>query len=197
MDVGSRASLSSLRQRKQPKAYGSMLKKILIGLAVLIVAILLFATTKPDTFHFERSTTINAPPEKIEPLIADFRQWPEWSPWEKLDPDMKRTFSGTASGPGAIYEWAGSSDVGSGRMEILSASPSQVQIKLDFIEPMATSNMTHFLLKPSANSTDVVWTMDGPMPYMSKLMTVFVSMESLLSKDFEQGLGDLKKAAEK
>jgi hypothetical protein len=174
-----------------------MFKKIAIGLAVLIAAILAFAATKPDSFHFERATTIAAPPEKVELLIADFRKWPQWSPWEKLDPNMKRTYSGTASGPGAIYEWSGNSDVGSGRMEIVSATPTDVSIKLDFIEPMATSNLTKFVLAPSGNATNVIWTMDGPMPYLSKLMTVFVSMESLLSKDFEQGLTDLKAAAEK
>ena len=174
-----------------------MLKKILIGLAVLIAAILLFATTKPNTFHFERATTINAPVEEIQPLIADFRKWSQWSPWEKLDPDMKRTFSGTGHGPGAIYEWQGNSDVGSGRLEIVAATSTDVQIQLDFLEPMATSNTTRFLLRPSSNTTEVIWSMDGQMPYMSKLMTVFVSMDSLLREDFEQGLADLKQAAEK
>jgi Polyketide cyclase / dehydrase and lipid transport len=174
-----------------------MFKKIAIALVVLIAAILAFAATKPNSFHFERSAMINAAPEKIQPLIADFRNWPQWSPWEKLDPNMKRTFSGTARGPGAIYEWSGNSDVGSGRMEIVSATPTDVQIKLDFLEPMATSNLTKFVLTPTGNATNVIWTMDGPMPYISKLMTVFVSMESLLSKDFEKGLADLKAAAEK
>lgn len=174
-----------------------MFKKIAIVLAALIAGVLVFAATKPDTFHFERTATINASPERIEPLLTDFRAWSQWSPWEKLDPQMKRTYSGPARGKGAVYEWSGDSSVGAGRMEILGASPTQVDIKLDFLEPMATTNMTKFSLNPGSNATNVVWSMDGPMPYMSKLMTVFVSMDSLLSKDFEQGLADLKAAAEK
>lgn len=174
-----------------------MFKKIAIVLALLIVGVLVYAATQPDTFHFERTTTINASPEKVELLISDFRKWSEWSPWEKLDPQMKRTYSGTANGSGAIYEWSGDSNVGSGRMEILAASPTQVDIKLDFIEPMATSNTTKFVLTPNGNATNLVWSMDGPMPYLSKLMCVFVSMETLLAPDFERGLADLKTAAEK
>lgn len=174
-----------------------MFKKIAIVLAALIAGVLLFATTKPDTFHVERSATIAAPPDRIQPLLADFRRWTEWSPWEKLDPNLQRTYSGTASGQGAIYEWAGDSSVGAGRMEILTATPTELDIKLDFLEPMESSNKAKFVLTPGSNSTTVVWSMDGPMPYLTKVMTVFVSMDALLSKDFEQGLADLKAAAEK
>ena len=174
-----------------------MFKKIAIVLVALIAGVLVFAATKPDSFHFERTATIEASPERIEPLLTDFRKWSQWSPWEKLDPHMKRTYSGPANGKGAIYEWSGDGSVGAGRMEILSASPTEVDIKLDFLKPMETSNVTRFVLTPGSNSTNVQWSMDGPMPYMSKLMTVFVSMDSLLSKDFEQGLADLKAAAEK
>jgi Polyketide cyclase / dehydrase and lipid transport len=173
-----------------------MLKKIAIVIVALVAGILIFAATKPDTFHFERSITINAAPDKIQPLIADFHQWTTWSPWEKLDPNMKRTYSGPESGVGAIYVWEGNSDVGAGRMEVTDATPTEVDIKLDFTAPMATSNMTKFVLAPSGDTTSVVWSMDGPMPYVSKLMTVFVSMESLLSKDFETGLAQLKATAE-
>ena len=173
-----------------------MFKKIAIVIVALIAGICIFAATKPDTFHFERATTINASPEKVEPLLTDFHKWQAWSPWEKLDPNMKRTYSGAESGTGAIYAWEGNSDVGAGRMEITSAMPTQIDIDLDFTAPMATSNKTKFVLTPSANATTVTWSMDGPMPYMSKLMTVFVSMESLLSKDFETGLASLKAAAE-
>ena len=173
-----------------------MFKKVAIVIAALIVGILIFAATKPDTFHFERAATINASPDEIVPLLVDFHKWPAWSPWEKLDPNMKRTYSGAEAGMGAIYEWEGNSDVGAGRMEIMSATPTQVDIKLEFIAPMATSNTTKFVLTPAASGTNVTWTMDGPMPYMSKLMTVFVSMESLLREDFESGLAQLKAAAE-
>lgn len=173
-----------------------MLKKALIVIVVLVAGVFGFAATKPDTFHFERSATINASPDKVEPFLNDFHKWQAWSPWEKLDPNMKRTYSGADSGVGAVYAWEGNSDVGSGRMAITHATATQVDIDLDFVSPMATSNKTKFVLTPGAEGTTVVWSMDGPMPYMSKLMTVFVSMESLLSKDFETGLANLKGAAE-
>src|SRR5690348_392513 len=99
-----------------------MLKKILLVIAILIAGVLLYATTKPDSFSVKRSITIKAPPEKIAALINDFNRWPAWSPWEKLDPAMKKTLSGPASGVGSIYEWEGNSKVGQGRMEILEST---------------------------------------------------------------------------
>jgi hypothetical protein len=175
-----------------------MLKKIAIGLAVIIVLILGLAATKPDTFSVQRSATIKAPPEKIMPLISDFHNWPAWSPWEKLDPNMQRTLTGAPNGKGAIYEWQGNSDVGRGRMEITDyAAPNSVTIKLDFLEPMAMSNMTQFVLTPQGESTNVTWNMNGPMPFISKIMSVFVSMDKMVGKDFEKGLTQLKAASEK
>src|SRR5215475_8994740 len=112
-----------------------MWKKILLVIVVLIAGVLVYAATTPDTMHVERSASIDASPDKVLPLINDFHQWTGWSPWEKLDPQMKRTYSGAASGPGAVYEWSGNSDVGSGRMEITSVSADKVAINLDFNEP--------------------------------------------------------------
>src|SRR6266849_10963363 len=109
-----------------------MFKTIAIVVVVLIAALLIFAATTPDTFRVQRATSIKAPPEKIFPLINDLHSWDAWSPWEKMDPAMKRTFSGAASGKGAAYEWEGNHEVGKGRMEITeSSSPSKVVIKLD------------------------------------------------------------------
>jgi len=137
-----------------------MLKKILIALVVVIVALLAFAATRPDTFSVVRATTIKAPPEKIYPLIADFHGWSAWSPWEKLDPAMKRTFEGPASGKGAIYAWEGDSKVGAGRMEITDATPaSKVVIKLDFLKPIEGHNTTEFALAPAGDGTRVTWDM--------------------------------------
>ena len=175
-----------------------MIKKIVIVVVVALAAILIFAATKPDTFRVERSTTIKAPPEKIFPLINDFHNWPTWSPWEKMDPAMKRAHSGAASGKGAVYEWEGNSKVGKGRMEIVdSAPPSKVTVKLDFLEPFEAHNFAEFVLEPKGDSTKVTWTMHGPAPYISKLMTVFMSMDSMIGKDFEEGLANMKAAAEK
>jgi uncharacterized protein YndB with AHSA1/START domain len=175
-----------------------MFKKILIGLAVIIAVILGLALMKPDSFTVQRSAIIKAPPEKIMGYLDDFHQWQAWSPWEKLDPNMNRSFEGAASGKGAVYGWSGNSDVGKGRMEVTEhAPPSKVAIKLDFIEPFATSNTTVFALQPQADGTQVTWTMTGPMPFMSKLMTVFVSIDTMIGRDFEKGLAQLKAVAEK
>src|SRR5882672_1940765 len=100
-----------------------MLKKIAIGVAVVVAAVLGFAMTKPDSFLVQRTMKIKAPPEKIFPLINDFHSWSSWSPWEKLDPAMRRTNSGAAMGQGAVYEWEGNAKVGKGRMEITEVSP--------------------------------------------------------------------------
>ena len=175
-----------------------MLKKIAFGVFAIIVVVLLMAAMKPNSFAISRSTTIAAPPEKIAALITDFHQWPAWSPWEKLDPAMQRSFSGADKGVGAVYAWQGNKDVGRGRMEIVeAATPARTVVKLDFIEPFASSNVTTFALVPAGSGTSVTWTMSGPMPFISKLMTVFVSMDAMIGKDFDKGLAQLKAAAEK
>jgi hypothetical protein len=174
-----------------------MLKIILIVIVVLIAGVLVYAATRPDTFRVQRAATLNAPPGKIAPLISDFHNWGAWSPWEKLDPAMQRTFSGAPAGKGAVYEWSGNGKAGAGRMEILDASPARVSIKLDFLKPFEAHNLTDFTLEPQAGGTRVNWDLHGPMPYLSKLMCVFVSMDKMVGKDFEQGLANLKAAAEK
>lgn len=175
-----------------------MLKKIVIAIVVIIAAVLAYAATKPSEMHVERSAVINAPAPKVFALINDFREWPKWSPWEDIDPQMKKTLSGSASGPGAVYEWQGNSDVGKGRMEITGASePSSVTIKLDFLEPYEGHDITVFTLTPTGDQTNVRWTMDGPSPYVMKVMSVFMNMDKMIGGDFEKGLGRLKAAAEK
>ena len=173
-----------------------MLKKIARALVVALAALLLLATTRPASFRVERRIVVQAPAEKIQPLIADFHRWPEWSPWEKLDPAMARTFGGAASGAGSTYAWKGNKDVGSGRMEIKDAQPAKVSIQLDFMEPFEGHNLTEFGLAPQGGGTEVTWAMSGPMPFVSKLMSIFVSMDSLVGKDFEKGLAQMKAAAE-
>ncbi len=175
-----------------------MLKKILIVLVLAIAGVLIYAATKPDTFQVQRKATIAAPPDKVFALIDDFHRWGEWSPWEKLDPAMTRTFEGPASGPGAVYAWKGNKDVGQGRMEIAeSTPPSRIAIKLDFIEPMESNNVTEFVLAPKDGGTEVTWTMRGPSPYLTKLMDTVVGMDRMIGKDFEAGLANMKAAAER
>ena len=175
-----------------------MFKTIAIIVVALIAAILLFAATKPDTFRVERSASIKAQPEKVFAVLNDFQRWDAWSPWEKKDPAMKRTFSVVTSGKGAQYAWEGNREVGQGRMEIAeSVPPSKVAIKLDFVKPFETHNLVEFTLVPKGDSTSVTWAMQGPSPYIAKVMQVFFSMDKMVGKDFETGLANLKTLAEK
>lgn len=175
-----------------------MLKLIGIIVAALLIGVLLFAATKPDTFRVARATTINAPPEKIYPLIEDFRRWPTWSPYEKLDTGMKRTLSGAASGNGAIYEWAGNNKAGQGRMQIVAADPpTHLGVQLDFIKPFKAHNLAEFTLLPQPDGTRVTWSMSGPNTFVSKVMSLFFDMDAMIGKDFETGLANMKAAAER
>jgi len=175
-----------------------MLKIILIVIVVLIAALLAYAATRPNQFRVQRATSIQASPEKIFPLIADFHNWTSWSPWEKRDPALKRTYSGAASGKGARYAWEGNREVGSGRMEITEASsPSAIRIQLDFIKPFEGHNITDFTLQPAGDATTVTWDMHGPMAFIPKIFGIFVSMDKMIGKDFEAGLANLKATAEK
>lgn len=174
-----------------------MLKKIGLVLLLLVAAVLLFAATRPDSFSVERRIVIQAPPEKIQALLVDFHRWADWSPWEKLDPAMKRSFGGPPAGVGATYGWQGNKDVGSGRMEVKAVAPDKVSIQLDFIEPFEGHNTADFTLAPKDGGTELRWLMFGPAPFVTKLMGVFVSMDSLIGKDFEKGLAQLKAVAEK
>jgi len=175
-----------------------MLKKIALVLVVLVVGLLAYAATRPDALHVERTANIKAPAETIFPLINDFHRWGSWSPYETIDPAMKRAYSGAADGKGAVYEWEGNSQVGQGRMEITDTSPpSRVTIKLDFIEPLEGHNVAEFTLVPQGDSTNVTWTMDGPSPYVGKLIGVFLNMDTMIGGAFETGLGNLKAIAER
>ena len=174
-----------------------MFNTIAIAIGVIIVAVLAYAATRPDSFRVERSASVKAPPEKIFANLQDFSKWPAWSPWKKLDPAMKRSHSGAAAGKGAAYAWE-SEKVGTGRMEILDAAvASGVKIKLDFSKPFEAHNTAEFSLKPQGDSTLVTWAMYGPSNFMSKTMGIFMSMDAIVGKDFEKGLADLKSVSEK
>jgi hypothetical protein len=173
-----------------------MFKKIAIVVVILVTALLGFAATKPDALRVQRVTSIKAPPEKIFPLIKNFRRWGAWSPYEKLDPTLKITYTGAVNGKGAVYEWEGQGKAGAGRMEITDTSPSKITIKLDFIKPFEGHNIAEFTLEPNGGSTNVMWAMHGPNPYLAKVMSVFLNMDHMIGKDFETGLANLKTITE-
>lgn len=175
-----------------------MLKVIIATVILLVVTLLLYAATKPDTFRVQRTAGINAPPDKVFGLINDFHTWASWSPWEKKDLEMKKTHSGPAQGKGAVLEWDGNKDVGTGRMEVLESVPaSQIRIKLDFLKPFEAHNQAEFTLTPNASSTQVTWAMYGPQPFMMKVMDIVMNMDKMVGKDFEDGLANLKALAER
>lgn len=175
-----------------------MFKTIATVVILLITAILIYAATRPDTFRVERSASIKAPPEKIFPLINDFHQWKNWSPWEKVDPAATTVHSGADNGLSAVYEWNGNNEVGQGRMEIIESVPSsKVVIKIDFIKPFEGHNTIEFMLEPQGDATKVTQAMYGASPFISKVMGLFCSMDKMVGTKYEEGLAMLKTIAEK
>ncbi|MBZ0207981.1 MAG: SRPBCC family protein [Flavobacteriales bacterium] len=174
-----------------------MLLYILLGLAALLAILLIVASRKPDTVHYERSIVINASPERIIPHIEDFHKWSAWSPWEKLDPQMKREYSGAASGPGAKYFWSSTGKAGEGSMEIIEATERGVHIDLRFVKPFKNVCDTWIRFEPQGSGTRATWMMTGPNLFMGKLMGIFINMDKMVGKDFETGLAGMKAEVEK
>src|SRR5262245_47899274 len=178
---------------------------IAVVIVVLVVAALAYAATKPDTIRVQRSTSITAPPEKILPLVNDLRSHEAWSPWEKKDPAMKRTYSGAASGKGAVYEWDGNKNIGKGRMEITDASPSKVVFKMDFLAPFEAHHTAEITMTPQGGSTNagtnvstnVTWAIYGPNRFLGKVMGLVFNMDKMIGGEFETGLANLKTLSEK
>ncbi len=174
-----------------------MLKKALLGLVALIAVVAGVISTRPSTYRVTRTATVAAPPERVYSLINDYHRWAEWSPWAKLDPNMKVTFEGSGSGVGASYNWAGNSKAGRGKMTTLeSRSNEYVKIKLEFIEPFPSQSITEFTLKAHGAGTDVSWDMTGDTDFITKAFTLLSSMDAMVGPDFEKGLRQIKTLAE-
>jgi hypothetical protein len=175
-----------------------MTQLLLIGLAAAVMLLAVGAALKPGTFRVQRSIRVAAPPERIYPLVADFKRWREWSPWEGLDPNLEREYGPAERGKGATYAWDGNKQAGAGSMEITEeAPPYAVGIDLRFTRPFPAHNTTEFRLKPDGKSTEVTWAMHGAQPFVMRVMTMFFSMEKLIGPDFEKGLAKLKAEAER
>lgn len=163
----------------------------------LLAAFIAMFGSMSDTYTVQRSVTVNAPPERVYPHIIDFHQWADWSPWDEMDPDMEKTFSGPDAGKGARYAWSGNRKVGQGNMEITDAAEaSSVQIALEFLKPFKASNTTVFSLEPADDRTNVTWAMTGQKTFMTRVMGIFRSMDSMVGPDFEKGLARLKAVSE-
>ena len=168
----------------------------LMALLGILAGLLGFVATRPSHFMMARSVEIAAPPEKIYALVADFHEWPKWSPWDKKDPAMKKTYSGAATGVGQVYAWEGNRDVGKGRMTLLALEPGKlVRVKLEFLDPGPFTNDTHFAFIASGDKTNVFWTLEGESDgLLQKAMSLL--MDRMVGPDFEAGLARMKSAAE-
>jgi len=174
-----------------------MFRRILLVLSVLVLGFVGYVASRPGEFHVERSATIAATPGTIYPHVADFRQWAAWSPWERLDPQMKKTIEGDPMSVGSTYHWAGNDSAGEGRMTITEADPSsRLVIKLEFLKPFAATNTTVFALAQESEGTKVTWSMDGKNDLLLKAVGLFMNMDSQVGGDFERGLASLKAIAE-
>ncbi len=177
---------------------GSMLKKVLIGIVVVIAGFLAVVAIQPAEFRITRSATISAPPAAVFAQVDDFHKWEAWSPWEKIDPQMKRTYEGAPSGTGAVYGWVGNSEVGEGKMTVTESRPGElVRIRLDFIKPFAATNTAEFAFKPEGGGTSVTWSMEGKKNFVSKAFCLFVNMDRMVGGQFEKGLAQMKSVVEK
>jgi hypothetical protein len=174
-----------------------MLKKILIGAAVVIAAFLAFVATRPDHYEVAREQLVPAPAAVAYAQVADFHRWDGWSPWAKLDPQMKTTFEGAPGAVGSTYAWVGNKDVGSGKMTVLEARPGElVRIRLEFVEPFASVADTTIRFQPEGAGTRVRWSMAGENNFVGKAMCVFMDMDKMIGKDFEKGLAQLSAVAQ-
>jgi hypothetical protein len=168
-----------------------------IGLAAVIVVLLIVIATRPSTYRVERHATIAAPVDVVFAQVKDFRKWEPWSPWAKLDPAMKTKFDGTQGEVGAYYDWEGNDEVGSGRMTITAIKPNErVDIKLEFRKPFESKADNGFTVEAAGKDTKITWFMSGQNDFMGKAFSLVMDMDAMIGKDFENGLGSMKKVAE-
>lgn len=177
-----------------------MRKKLLIALAVvagLVLVLVVIVAMQPPHFRIARSITIAATPEAVYEQVNDYHNWSVWSPWEKLDPNMKRTYEGPASGKGAAYSWVGNDGVGEGKMTITETKPGEViKIKLEFRKPMEDTCDAQFDFKRAGQNTAVTWSMEGDKGFIQKAFCMVMDMDKMVGGDFEKGLKDLKAVVE-
>ena len=174
-----------------------MLKKVLIGVAAVVVVLVIVVATRPSTFHVERSINVSAAPDAAFAQVNDFHAWPNWSPWEKMDTGMKKTYSGAPSGQGSVYAWAGNDKVGEGAMTVAESRPGElVRINVEFVKPFEGKNTSEFAFKPQGNQTAVTWSSYGKHTFVSKAMCLVMNMEKMLGPDMEKGLAQMKAVVE-
>ena len=174
-----------------------MRKKILIAVAFVVAAFVVFVSLRPSDFRVERSINIAAPASAVFVQVNNFHNWDAWSPWARLDPKAKLTLEGPAEGIGAIYSWDGNSDVGAGRMTLTDSQVNAlVRIKLELFKPFTATNTTEFSFKSEGAETHVSWSMTGQNNFIAKLMGLFMDCDKMIGGDFEKGLQQMKTLSE-
>lgn len=174
------------------------MKIALIAVAAIVAAFVVIVALQPSDFRVERSATMRAPAAAPYAQVNDFQKWRDWSPWEKVDPQLKRSYEGPQAGTGARYAWIGNKDVGEGRMTIVESRPGElVRIKLEFFKPFAAVNDAQFSFKPAGDATAVTWSMTGQNNFLAKAICLFVDMDKMVGGMFEQGLAQMKAVVEK
>lgn len=170
---------------------------IIVIVVLAVAAALGIAAARPSRFRIERSATIHTSPERIFPFINDLHRWQAWSPYEKKDPAMERSYEGPQAGEGAAYGWSGNKNIGSGRMQITQSIPSsRVEIRLEFLTPFKATHTAEFVLTPLDDSTRVMWAMQGRHNLVGRLMGLLFNMDKFVGKDFEEGLAQLRLVSE-
>jgi hypothetical protein len=184
-------------QALQPKKRGSWLLKALVAVAVVLAALAILVALQPAEFQISRSARMAAPPSAPFAQVNDFHNWDAWSPWARLDPEMKQTYEGEAAGKGAIYTWAGNAEVGEGRMTIVESQPNErVRVNLEFLKPFAATSTADFTFRPEGDQTLVTWTMNGTNGFVAKAFGLLVDMDGMVGGQFEQGLASMKSVVE-
>ena len=171
--------------------------KIAAALAVIVIGFVAFVATRPSEYRVARTVTMAVPESAAFAQVNDFHRWGAWNPWAKLDPAMKQTYEGAPAGPGAVYTWAGNTQVGAGRMTMTESRPNElVRINLEFLKPLAATSIAEFTFRPEGDRTAVTWSMVGQANFIAKIVHLFVDMDTMIGGNFERGLADMKSIVE-
>ena len=174
-----------------------MIKKILIGLVLIIAIVCVIASFQSDDMNITRTATSTAPPQTVFKIVNDFRQWDSWSPWSKLDPNLKKSLEGPPEGVGAIYKWSGNNEVGEGSTTLVESRPNEkIAMKLAFVRPFEGSSDVQFTFTPEGTGTKIIWAMQSKKPFIGKIMSLFMDCEKMCGDQFLEGLANLKRVAE-
>ena len=177
-----------------------MIKKILVGLGLVLAVFVIIAARKPEEYLIKRDVTINAKPESIFRYLVSMKNADSWMPWKEHDPQVNNTYSGPEEGVGAISSWESPGQMGTGKAEVVSVIPNQsVKTKITYTKPMEMSQDSEFILTPMGEGTQMTWTVSGKQPFIARLICTltFMNMDKYVGGMFEKGLNKLKTLAEK